>query len=258
MEVQSRKEAVMVDKLLFSFDSFPSIATSVAVFLSLIADSSDAAHADCALPEKNIVLARVVFKEAKLYFISGTRKGAFECPSAANACRLKAYLVAEDEVLMKATDAAYVCVRYKSRDFIETLGYLPRAALETVSLEHLPIEKWNGTWRRDSEAEIILKSSGDEVTVSGNATWGGSDPQRVKRGAVNTGELEGTFRPRGHVLSIGYDPNPSGFPPPEDAAPDICAAKLELYDRYLLVEDNGRCGGVNVSFSGLYVRAESK
>ena len=161
----------MVDKLLFSFDSFPSIATSVAVFLSLIADSSDAAHADCALPEKNIVLARVVFKEAKLYFISGTRKGAFECPSAANACRLKAYLVAEDEVLMKATDAAYVCVRYKSRDFIETLGYLPRAALETVSSEHLPIEKWNGTWRRDSEAGIILKSSGDEVTVSGNATW---------------------------------------------------------------------------------------
>jgi hypothetical protein len=41
-------------------------------------------------------------------------------------------------------------------------------------------------------------------------------------------------------------------------APDICAAKLELYDRYLLVEDNGRCGGVNVSFGGLYVRAESK
>ena len=80
MEMQSRKEAVMVDKLLFSFDSFPSIATSVAVFLSLIADSSDAAHADCALPEKNIVLARVVFKEAKLYFISGTRKGAFRMP----------------------------------------------------------------------------------------------------------------------------------------------------------------------------------
>ena len=41
-------------------------------------------------------------------------------------------------------------------------------------------------------------------------------------------------------------------------APDICAAKLVLYDRYLLVEDNGRCGGVNVSFGGLYVRAESK
>ena len=109
-----------------------------------------------------------------------------------------------------------------------------------------------------SEAEIVLKSSGDELTVSGSATWGGSDPQRVKRGAVNTGELEGTFRPRNDVLAIGYDPDRSRFPPPEDAAPDICAAKLELYDRYLLVEDNGRCGGVNVSFGGLYVRAESK
>ena len=226
--------------------------------LALIGISTDAARADCTLSEKNMALARVVSKEAKLYFISGPRKGAPECPSAASACRLKAYVVAGDEVLTNATDEAYVCVRYKSRAFIETLGYLPRAALETVSSEHPSIDKWNGTWRRDSEAEIVLKSSGDELTVSGSATWGGSDPQRLKRGAVNTGELEGTFRPRNDVLAIGYDPDRSRFPPPEDAAPDICAAKLELYDRYLLVEDNGRCGGVNVSFGGLYVRAESK
>ena len=78
----------------------------------------------------------------------------------------------------------------------------------------------------NSEAEIVLKSSGDEVTVSGNATWGGSDPQRVKRGAVHTGELEGTVRPRGQMLAVGYDPDQTGFPPTEDAAVDICAAKL--------------------------------
>jgi hypothetical protein len=27
---------------------------------------------------------------------------------------------------------------------------------------------------------------------------------------------------------------------------DICAAKLELYGRYLVVEDDGTCGGVKV------------
>ena len=83
----------MVDKPLFSFNSFPSRATSVAVSLALIGISTDAARADCTLSEKNMALARVVSKEAKLYFISGPRKGAPECPSAASACRLKAYVV---------------------------------------------------------------------------------------------------------------------------------------------------------------------
>ena len=68
---------------------------------------------------------------------------------------------------------------------------------------------------------------------------------------------EGTFKPQGQVLAIGYDPDRSEFPPADDAASDVCAAKFELYGRYLLVEDNGRCGGVNVSFSGLYVRTNS-
>jgi hypothetical protein len=92
----------------------------------------------------------------------------------------------------------------------------------------------------------------------GSATWGSGDPQRIKRGAVHTGELEGAFRPRSRVLAISYDPDRSGFPPAEDAASEVCAAKLELVGRYLVVEDNGRCGGVNVSFNGLYVRADSK
>ena len=99
----------------------------------------------------------------------------------------------------------------------------------------------------------MIESRKDQVKVSGTAIWGSSDPQRVKRGAVNTGELSGSGKPRGQVLAIGYDPDRSGFPPPEDAASDICAAKLELYGRYLLVEDNQRGGGVNY-FHGSYVR----
>jgi hypothetical protein len=248
----------MTYRRLLCFNPLLSSATSVAIFVASLAAFADAAGADCSLSEKNVALARVVTKEAKLYFVSSPRKQAPECPSGASACRLKAYLVPGDEVLTNATDEPYFCARFKSQSFVETIGYLPRAALEIVPLEHPSIQKWNGTWRRDSEAEIVLKAGGDEVTVSGNATWGASDPQRVKRGAVNTGELDGSFRPRGQVLAIGYDPARSGSPPTDDTAADICAAKIELYDRYLLVEDNGKCGGLNVSFNGLYVRANSK
>jgi hypothetical protein len=252
------KGVVMRYRQILSFNPLASSATSVAIFFASLAISADAAAADCMLSEKNVVLARVVTKEAKLYYVSGPRKGASECPSATHACRLKAYLVPGDKVLTNATDDPYICARFKSQSFVETSGYLPRAALEIVPSEDPSIQKWNGTWRRDTEAEIVLKAGGDEVSVSGNATWGGSDPQRVKRGAVNTGELEGSFRPRGQVLAIGYDPDRSGFQPTDDTEADICAAKIELYDRYLLVEDNGKCGGLNVSFNGLYVRTNSK
>src|SRR5262245_36611730 len=97
---------------------------------------------------------------------------------------------------------------------------------------------------------------GDEAEVLGNAMWGSYDRQRVRRGAVHVGELSGKGRPRGQTLAIGYDPDRSGFPPAKDEARDSCAAKLELYGRYLVVEDDGTCGGLNVSFTGIYVRVK--
>jgi hypothetical protein len=108
-------------------------------------------------------------------------------------------------------------------------------------------------WR--TEAKIVLKTRGDIVKVSVNATYGAEDPERVKRGAVNSGELDGEAKPRGNTLAIGYDPDKSAELPTPEAAKDSCAARLSLYGRYLVVEDNLGCGGMNVSFSGVYVRA---
>ena len=105
--------------------------------------------------------------------------------------------------------------------------------------------------------KILIKSSQDELEVSGNASWGSRDPQRVKRGAVHVGELSGRGRPRGQTLALGWNPDRSGFPRPKDQVPDSCAAKLDLYGRYLVVEDNGGCGSLNVSFTGTYVRVTS-
>jgi len=244
----------MTRRFILSLTPCQCTGTLSAIFVVFLAISLDAARAECALSENNMALARVVTEEAKLYFVSGPRKPAPKCPSAATACRIKAYLVPGDEILTNPTDDPYVCAKFKSQSFVETIGYLPRAALELVPSERPSIQKWDGTWRRDPEAVIVLKSGGDQVTVSGNATWGGSDPRRVKQGAVHTGELEGTGQPRGRVLALGYDPERSVFPPDRDASEDGCAAKLELFGRYLIVQDNGQCGGVNVSFNGVYVQ----
>ena len=157
----------MIHRAIISFNPRRCPGMSAAIFVAFLAISVNAARADCVLPDNSMTLARVVTKEAKLYFVSGPREQAPECPSDANACRLNAYLVPGDEVLTNATDDRYVCAKFKSQSFVETIGYLPRASLELLLPHHPSIEKWNGTWRRDPEAEIVLKSIGAEVTVIG-------------------------------------------------------------------------------------------
>ncbi len=217
-----------------------------------------AAHGDCwgvtLSANEELALARLASTTAgRVNFLANPaqRPG---CPSAATACGLKAFLVPGDEVLAIAGDGPYVCAAFKSPRGVETNGWLPRAALSFAPPKPATAQEWAGQWRRDGEAEIVLRNRGDEVEASGQATWGGSDPQRVRTGAVNTGEIGGSGKPRDRTLTLGYAD--SGAPPPPNA-PD-CAARLRLFGRYLVVEDNGACGGLNVSFSGIYVRAGPK
>jgi hypothetical protein len=103
----------------------------------------------------------------------------------------------------------------------------------------------------------VIKSHEDELQVTGTATWQSSVPS-VQPGyyETQTGELDDSGKPKGQVLAIGYDPDRSAFPPTEDGA--RCAAKLELYGRYLKVTDNFSCGGMHVTFTGVYVRVTPK
>jgi hypothetical protein len=224
----------------------------------LLACPTLAAHAgpvDC--EQNKVALARVVSKDSRLHFIAGKSERMPACPSAESACTLKAYVVPGDEVLVDATEAPYLCAFFKSQTGTETRGWLPRGVLQIAPSEAAPARQWAGKWQRDREAQIVIAAHGDEVEVSGNALWGSYDRQRVRRGAVHVGELSGKGRPRGQTLAIGYDPDKSGFPPGKDQPPEDCAAKLELYGRYLVVEDNGGCGGLNVSFTGIHVRVKS-
>lgn len=230
-----------------------------AAILSFLPVAAQSGPLDCGRfdPRNKVALARIVTTEARLNFIAGPSKRMPQCPSPESACRLKAFVVAGDEILTDVADGPFLCATFKSAEGMETRGLLPRRAIQLSPPETATTAKWDGEWRRDREAEIVLKSKGDVVSISGSATWGAGDPARVKRGAVNTGELDGEGKPRGRTLAVGYDPDRSDLPAP-DAATDGCAARLSLYGRYLVVEDNGGCGGMNVTFSGLYVRVSGQ
>jgi hypothetical protein len=206
---------------------------------------------------KKLTLVRIESKSPKVNFVAGPSKKAPNCPSSDAACRLKAFVTPGDEALIEASDATFVCATYVSARGTGTTGLLPRQAIQTVTPDSSAGAKWDGVWRR-AEAKIVLKSRGDVVKISGSATYGAEDAERVKRGAVNLGELDGEAKPRGNTLALGYDPDRSADLPNPEAAKDSCAARLVLYGRYLVVEDNLGCGGMNVSFSGVYVRGAGK
>ncbi|MBK9530064.1 MAG: hypothetical protein IPO41_17540 [Acidobacteria bacterium] len=65
---------------------------------------------------------------------------------------------------------------------------------------------------------------------------------------VHIGELDGRFPHKDGVLE--YSDGDSEFD---------CKATMQLaVERFLIVADNGNCGGANVSFSGIYRKVNKK
>ena len=76
--------------------------------------------------------------------------------------------------------------------------------------------------------------------MSWRATWRSRDKERVARGAINFGDFEQDIRPSGDRAAFG--------------GAEECQISLRLLGPYLLARDTGNCGGLNVSFTGVYRR----
>jgi len=177
------------------------------------------------------------------------------CPNNTAACQDKAYLVPGDEVVVTGARGEFVCATYVSAKGRVSNGWLPRAAVTTVPEQpQIQSRDWLGTWRSGPEQEIVIGAPGsaDKLTITGDASWGASDPEKVKTGSVHMGELNGEAAPRGAELSFGMGEN--GTVPYDKAEETDCRVQMRRLGSYLLVRDNNMCGGANVSFTGVYRR----
>jgi hypothetical protein len=159
------------------------------------------------------------------------------------ASRAQPYLVAGDEVVVLATSDTRACVVFTAptQAARSTSGWLDIRSIQVAPAAPEPTD-WSGTWRCGAEQEVSIRSvAGDAYRVEGQATWGASDPERVKRGGVNSGEVSGIIHPTGAQAEIGT----------ADDATD-CHVRLWRLGPYLAVADHGGCGGLNVSFTGVY------
>lgn len=207
-------------------------------------------HCEPAAFTDKIEVARVAKARPKLNFIRGAQERK-DCPSLAPQCRSSAFLVGGDTVLVSRRRGDLACASYTDAKGHNTAGWLPAATLEAVAPAEIPVPAgWTGTWKR-IEAEIRIKPRLDgEIVVEGTAAWGSHDPDRVKRGTVRSGEISSKVKPAGDAIFFSDAPVDSF----EKAPASECAVRMRRVGPYLLVEDNSACGGVNVSFSGLYIR----
>ena len=178
------------------------------------------------------------------------------CPNATAACLRESFLVTGDEVITSARQDDYVCAQYVTAKGLATTGWLPAAALSAVpATPAVSTKDWDGTWTGNVE-QIIRVSPGaayQMVAIDGQATFGALDPERIKRGAVNSGSFSVRLRIRGDSAGFALDDN-GASKPWSDGTPDECRIAMRRLGAFLLVEDNGLCGGHNVSFTGNYRR----
>ena len=197
-----------------------------------------------------IAVARIVGK-GKTHFVLPSGPGHADCPGASTKCRAPAYLLPGNVVLTGEAHDGYVCASFINSKGATTDGWLPAARLTSIPTNAADDAAWIGNWQRvEASIKITRSKDGSGLAAEGEATWGAGDKGRVARGAVNMGEFAGKLRRAGDIALVADD-DIASF---ETAPNDRCVVRLRAAGPYMLVEDNRTCGGMNVSFTGLYAR----
>ena len=193
------------------------------------------------------VLAGTAIRDFTLMRVSGRDRVHFADCFAAT-CIVEAYVVPGDLLVASPRPGDLVCTVFPNKRG-GTKGWIPSGFLSPAPTEsNPPLASWAGKWRLHKDAEIEIRVEGDQLVVKGQAFWMSGAP-----GVIHDGEITGRNKPQGDILAI---PSPDAFDALESADnPEyLCQATLRLVGPYLVVQDNGRCGGLNVTFTGVYRR----
>jgi hypothetical protein len=167
-------------------------------------------------------------KGAKIHF----RRDNDDCPNDTHACQRKKYLIPGDEVVVAHRYQAFVCAWFNPKKGPPTVGWLPAVSVEVQkSATPTGLNAWEGSWRYfDNVLDIAPKKGA--LAVKGMARWNGGG------GNLHFGEVEASAAPQGNVLRVVDGQG--------------CEVTLTFVGTLLVAHDNGKCGGMNVRFDGVY------
>lgn len=170
----------------------------------------------------------------RTYFHADDDGDGVGCPGASS-CKLKSYLVTQDEVLVSKVENGWGCAWYGKGDR-HTVGWLKMSDLVKSAVAPSGEGDWPGAWRfADNQITITRDKKG--FKAEGEATWKG--PASVH---------EGSFKGRLEVKGVA-----ATYADPEGTEP-FCGVDMRRVSRYMVVSDSGNCGGASVTFNGVYAR----
>ncbi|MGY4570077.1 MULTISPECIES: hypothetical protein [Bradyrhizobium] len=186
------------------------------------------------------------YRLAKIKGAAGDRiyfrgDGNERCPDD-QVCRLKTYVVRNDEVIVSRTSGKFACSWFQPRKGTETVGWIEIERLAWQEDIRRPAERdWLGEWRAyDNVIRISKSKEAGQLAIKGEAIWGSGS-------RTHSGELDYEAKPSGDKMKFG------------DGTDELdCQVTMQLVGKLLVVGDNLHCGGTNVSFSGVYQKRPTR
>ena len=174
-------------------------------------------------------------RHVRAYFYNDDNEN---CPGSAT-CRRKAFVVGGDELIVNRAYQGYSCAWYTPKTGQPTVGWIKTSDLVFPAIKYdFSLRAWLGEWTYgENDIDLTDNKLAGFLNVNGTAIWKGIGDN------VHVGELDGRYEPVNGI--IRYSDGDDEYD---------CKATLRLLGSYLIVADNTRCGGVNVSFSGIYTR----
>jgi hypothetical protein len=163
------------------------------------------------------------------------------CPDQPS-CARKSYLINADKVLVAHPEGGWACAYFFKSD---TAGWVPQKNVKVLGFSAIPgTQNWLGNWVEAGGTDTLVirqPPTGNLLELVGKARWLGgknSDGEQI----VHFGSASGAARPSGTRMTI---------------KDDSCVLELELIGPYLIANDSGICGGINVRFNGVYQRRQA-
>jgi hypothetical protein len=157
--------------------------------------------------------------------------------------RQKAYLVGGDVVFAGPLNRGFRCVYYGSPNGKIVAGFIPAENLKAIAEDNgMSIDFLIGTWKYESNSIEIKASTAGKVSGDGQASY--QTAETVNEGSFSA-QTPLAAGQKELVFKEGNDES-------------SCVVKLHRRGPYLVASDNNNCGGLNVSFSGIYTKAKTK
>lgn len=185
-------------------------------------------------------------------------------------CKSRRYLIVGDVAVVTAVRRQQSHIVFVNDVGKSSEGWVPQMRMARMPAWNGPQSDWVGTWATDEKEIMVWQSRGDGYLIAqGAASWGADDPDRVQRGAVHEGAFLAKFRPLRDMAAFAEGDEADREPGLvfRDGQGNIhktlgidaqrqylCKVHMRKLGIYLVVEDNGNCGGANVTFRDVYRR----